>query len=213
MAKKLVLIGTGGMAREVRWVIEELNKQEDKWNILGWVSKEPKGTVLANLPVLGDDDWLLSYPEPIDVVVSVGDGKLRRSIVERLRENANISFPTIIATSAEVSPYVTLGEGSVVMNKSLLTVDIEVGSFFLCNYGCIIGHDCRFFDFVTINPGVKVSGAVTVGDCSTIGVGASIIQGITVGKDAMVGAGAVVIKDVPDKDTVAGVPAKSIAKA
>ena len=69
--------------------------------------------MFVDLQVLGDDDWLLAYSEPIDVVVSVGDGKLRKEIVERLRQNPNISFPTIIAPSAEVSPYVELGEGSI----------------------------------------------------------------------------------------------------
>ncbi len=212
MTKDIVLIGTGGMAREVRWVIEEINKRENKWNILGWVSNEPKGQMFAGLPVLGDDDWLLAYSEPIDVVVSVGDGKLRKEIVERLRQNPNISFPTIIAPSAEVSPYVELGEGSIIMNKSLLTVDIKAGDFFLCNYGCTIGHDCKFDDYVTINPGAKISGAVTMSECATIGVGTSIIQNINIGEKAFVGAGAAVIRDVEANQTVVGVPAKPLTK-
>lgn len=33
--RDIAIIGTGGMAREVRWVIEDLNSVEDKWNILG----------------------------------------------------------------------------------------------------------------------------------------------------------------------------------
>lgn len=53
-----------------------------------------------------------------------------RKLFPNLRQNEKIAFPSIIARSAEVSNYVKLGEGAIIMNKSLLTVDIEVGDFF-----------------------------------------------------------------------------------
>lgn len=212
MKKDIAIIGTGGMAREVRWVIEECNKTDDRWNIVGWVSKEKPGSIVAGLRVLGDDDWLLAHESPIDVAVSVGSGSLRKKIVAYLKQNKDISFPTIIARSAEVSNYVKLGEGAIIMNQSLLTVDIEAGDFFLCNYGCTVGHDCRFDDYVTLNPGVCISGAVTIGECSTVGLGASIIQGLTIGNNTMIGAGAAVIRGIGEGCTAVGVPAKPLEK-
>ncbi len=213
MSKKdIVIIGTGGMAREIRWVIDELNSIDGKWNILGWVSKETPGSLIADLPVLGDDDWLLTHDKPIDVVIGVGSGSLRKKIYSNIKQNSKISFPTIIARSAEVSNYVKFGEGTIIMNKSLLTVDISVGDFFLCNYGCTVGHDCKFDDFVTLNPGAHISGAVNIGECSTIGVGASIIQGLSIGKNSIIGAGAAVIKNIGDYCTAVGVPAKILEK-
>ncbi|MBP5385503.1 MAG: NeuD/PglB/VioB family sugar acetyltransferase [Lachnospiraceae bacterium] len=209
MSKKdLVLIGSGGMAREVRWVIDTCNMTDDRWNILGWVSKEKPGTMIDGLPVLGDDDWLLAHDEPVDVVVSVGDGALRKKIAGNLRKNANISFPVIIAPSAELSDSVELGEGSVIMNQSILTVGIRTGAFFLCNYGCTIGHDLRADGYVSVFPGAHISGNVCLEEGATIGVGASVIQGITIGRNAMIGAGAVVISDIPADSTAVGVPAK-----
>lgn len=210
--RDIVIIGTGGMAREVRWVIEDCNSIDDKWNILGWVSKEKPGSMIAGLPVLGDDEWLLAHDSSIDVVVGVGSGALRKKIATYLKQNRNIEFPPIIARSAEVSNYVKMGEGAIVMNKSLLTVDIEIGDFFLCNYGCTVGHDCRFDDYVTLNPGSRISGAVSIGECSTVGVGASIIQGLSVGKNSVIGAGAAVITDIGDDCTAVGVPAKPMEK-
>ena len=210
--KDLIIIGTGGMAREVRWVIEECNKIEEKWNILGWVSQEKAGLIVAELPILGGDDWLLSYNKPVDVVIAIGNGIIRKNIAKKYSKNPYINFPNIIAPSAEVSRWVKLGKGAIIMNKSVMTVDIEAGDFFLCNYGCTIGHDCKFEDFVTINPGVKISGSVSIEECSTVGVGASVIQGIYIGKEAFVGAGAVVIRDVEDGSTVVGVPAKPLDK-
>ena len=123
-----------------------------------------------------------------------------------------IAFPNIIARTAEVSNYVKLGEGTIIMNQSLLTVDIEAGDFFLCNYGCSVGHDCRFGDFVTLNPGARISGNVSVDECSTVGVGASVIQGVSIGKNTIIGAGAAVISDVRDGITTVGVPARPLEK-
>jgi acetyltransferase-like isoleucine patch superfamily enzyme len=48
---------------------------------------------------------------------------------------------------------------------------------------------------------------------ASIGSGAVIMCGVTVGRKALIGAGAVVTKDVPDNATVAGVPARLVAKA
>ena len=44
---------------------------------------------------------------------------------------------------------------------------------------------------------------------ASIGSGAVILAGITIGKQAMIGAGAVVTHDVPDGQTVKGVPART----
>ena len=47
---------------------------------------------------------------------------------------------------------------------------------------------------------------------ASIGSGAVILCGVTIGESAMIGAGAVVTRDVPDHATVAGVPARVVAR-
>jgi UDP-2-acetamido-3-amino-2,3-dideoxy-glucuronate N-acetyltransferase len=48
---------------------------------------------------------------------------------------------------------------------------------------------------------------------ASIGSGAAILCGVTIGEGALVGAGAVVTRDVPPGATVAGVPARVLAKS
>ena len=48
---------------------------------------------------------------------------------------------------------------------------------------------------------------------ASIGSGAVIMCGVTIGEGAMVGAGAVVTRDVPPGATVAGVPARRLARS
>lgn len=213
MAKKdIVIVGSGGLAREVRWLIEDCNKVAPMWNILGWISKEKPGTVISDLPVLGDDEWLVRYDNQIDVAIAVGDGNLREKIVVFLKQNDNLSFPIIISPSAELSDSVILGEGSIITAKSILTVGINIGKFFFCNLSCTVGHDCMFKDYVTLNPGANISGNVNLGNCATIGTGASVIQGISIGDSTTIGAGAAVVRDIPSDCTAVGVPAKPVEK-
>ncbi|MDZ5001311.1 hypothetical protein GNF79_20095, partial [Clostridium perfringens] len=35
--KNIVIVGAGGFGREVAWLIEEINKKELQWNILGFI--------------------------------------------------------------------------------------------------------------------------------------------------------------------------------
>ena len=210
--KDIVLVGSSGFAKEVRWLIEECNSDDKRWNILGWISKEPPGTIVAGLPVLGDDDWLIDYQKPIDVAISVGNGFLRRKIVERYVKNQNISFPNIIAPSAQMSRSVDLGVGCIVTAQSIFTVDIKIGDFLISNLASTIGHDCKIGNYVTLFPGVHVSGNVTLGDCTSVGTGANIIQGLTVGENSFIGAGAAVVKNIPSNCTAVGIPAKPLVK-
>ncbi len=48
---------------------------------------------------------------------------------------------------------------------------------------------------------------------ASIGSGAVILAGVRIGAGALVGAGAVVTRDVEPGDTVAGVPARVLARA
>jgi acetyltransferase-like isoleucine patch superfamily enzyme len=52
-----------------------------------------------------------------------------------------------------------------------------------------------------------------IGRRASIGTGAVVMCGVRVGEGALVGAGAVVTRDVPAGGTVAGVPARILARS
>ena len=78
------------------------------------------------------------------------------------------------------------------------------------NLDCTIGHDVVMADFVTLAPGVHVSGWVTLEEGCYVGTGANIIERNTIGAWSIVGAGSTIIRDVPKNTTVVGTPGNVI---
>lgn len=210
--KDIVIIGTGGFAKEVLWLIEENNKLSNEWNIIGFIDKSYgfESNSIHGYNIIGNDEWLLKYKKPINVVCGIGNSSIRKQIVKRLESNNNIIFPNIISKDVLISNSVTRGRGCIICAGSILTVDIHLGDFVTINLDCTVGHDAVLKDYVTLYPSVNISGNVVVKAKTEIGTGTQIIQGLTIGEETIIGAGAVVIRDVPDYCTAVGNPAKVI---
>ena len=65
--------------------------------------------------------------------------------------------------------------------------------------------------WVTVGVNGSVAGP-TIGDNVFIGTGAKVLGGLRIGNDVRIGANAVVLNDVPDGATVAGIPARVVAR-
>lgn len=212
MKEKLVFVGAGGFGREVAWQLSCVNDHNDSYDILGFIDDTPelKNKTLNGLSVIGDVEYLINYPKEISAVVCIGNSAARKKLVEKLKANPLISFPTIIACDVQYSDSVQFGEGCIICASSVLTVNINVGDFVIANLDCTIGHDSVIDDYVTLSPSVNVSGYVHIGACSEIGTGANIIDRKSIGEYSIIGAGSVVVKNIPANCTAVGAPALPI---
>ena len=212
--KHIVLVGSGGCMRELVWQIQELNKEIQTWQIDGYVdAKEPEAEetcMVGNeeIPYLGNDDYLLTMREPVNVAICVGSPALRKKIVERLKKNANIKFPNLILGDTRICDDVRMGEGCIVSMDCRISTNVRLGDFVFLNTGSKVCHDGRIGDYVTLSPDVKLAGNVSIGRESEIGLGTKVIQGMTIGAGTVVGAGAVVVRDIEAGVTAVGVPAR-----
>lgn len=212
MLKDLYIVGAGGFGREVAWLVERINYVKPEWNIKGFIDENESihGTQEGGYPVLEGCDFLEHLSDPVWVVCAVGAATTRKKIVEKLNRVSNVSFATLIDPSVMKSERVTIQEGSIICAGTILTVDITVGKHVIINLNCTFGHDDVIHDFVTIYPSVNVSGNVLVEECAELGTGMQVIQGKKIGRESIIGAGAVVVRDIPDKCTAVGSPAKPI---
>jgi len=212
MLKDLYIIGAGGFGREVAWLADRINKVEPTWNMKGFIDDDKTllGILQGNCPVVGNCDFLLNIKKEVWVVCAIGSAAARKKIVRKLENNPQIRFATLVDPAVLQSERVSIGEGSILCAGTILTVDISVGKHVIINLDCTIGHDVRIQDFVTVYPGVNVSGQVIVEESVELGTGTQIIQGKRICAGSIVGAGAVVVKDIVEKGTYVGVPAKCL---
>jgi len=206
---KILIIGGGGFGREVLWTIRDCNKIDDKYSVVGFIDDElSSGSIINQIPVLGDLNWLLDNHTPsLFCVIAISDCIKRKNIFEKLK-NINVSYPSIIHPSVIYSSSVKIGEGTIIQAGSILTVDIQIGKHVHINIDSTIGHDSIIGDFVTINPGVHINGKTIIENYCYVGSGTVMKHQIKIGSDSIIGAGSVLITDVPKKSLYLGVPAK-----
>ena len=210
--KDLIIFGASGFGRETAWAAERINAKTPTWNLLGFMddNEEIQGTEINGYKVLGRTADVCRYPEAY-FVCAVGASRVREKIIANMKAvNPDIRFGTLIDPSVEMSSRVTVGEGSIICAHTIVTVNVTIGSHVIINLDCTVGHDAVLEDYVTLYPSVNVSGATRIGHATELGTGMQIIQGKTVGAYSIVGAGAVVVKDIPEKCTAVGSPAKPI---
>ena len=215
MSQRIAIYGAGGFAREVAWLIDEINSNKAEFEIKCFVDddRDKQGLLLRGYPVVSLKE-AKQFDEDIKFSVCIANPQVREKLVKTINSEDKV-FIKLIHPDVRMSGVVDIGVGTIICAGCILTVDISIGRHVHINLDCTIGHDAVLEDFVTLAPGVHVSGNVIIRKRAFIGTGAVIINGtrenpIVIGEDAVVGAGACVTRSVSPKTKVVGVPARSI---
>lgn len=209
--KDILIVGAGGFGREVAWLIEEINEEISEWNILGFIDENEAmyGEELNGYKVLGGLDKIGEFKN-VYIAIAIGNSKVRKDIVRKIStfdcKQATLIHPNVIMDKKSNS----IGKGCIICASNIITVNVNIGNYVIINLDSTVGHDVVLKDFATIYPSVNVSGCCTIGQCVELGTGSQIIQGKTIGDYSIIGAGSVVVKDIEEKRTAVGVPAKII---
>lgn len=200
--KRLTIIGAGGHGKVVAETAEMDGYDDIVFRDDAYPEKQKNGPwlVVGRSGEKGGDG---------PVFLAIGQNRIRSRMWEDLLIEDS---PVLQHPSAIFSKYAKVSAGSLVAAGSIVNAGVIVGKAVILNTGCSVDHDCRVADFVHISPGARLAGNVSIGARSWVGIGAVVREGITIGKDVTIAAGAVVIKDVPNGQTVSGVPAKVMEK-
>jgi sugar O-acyltransferase (sialic acid O-acetyltransferase NeuD family) len=216
--EQVLIYGAGGFGRELAWALQATDRGYGPAEVVAFVDDDTRihGESRNGIDVVSLDHARERWPAA-QMLVSAGAPKVREALAEKALA-AGFEFLTFSAWSAEQGPDVQLGEGSVVCARSVLTTNILIGRHAQINLACTIGHDVVAGAFLTLAPGVHVSGWVHFGERVYAGTGAVFINGtkdqpLRIADDVVVGAGAVVTKSIHDSGiTVVGTPAKPLAR-
>lgn len=202
--KNIVIIGAGDLGKEIVWLIEDINKRQPTYLILGFLDddKEKADTEFYGYKVLGGTEQLseLCTKMPLSAVVAIQDGSIRKKIVENYPEFNH--WETIIHPTAVIASTTTVGNGSVFFPQVTVSVDSKLGSFGLYYIHSIICNDCIIGDYVSIMSGASISEHVEIGDECFLASGACVYPHKKLGKCSEVAVEATVEKDYDESSKV-----------
>ncbi len=212
MKLPISIIGFGGHGRVVAAALSASNHR-----IVAVTDFRPDLVTHApkNALVLTDELLLQRFgPEEIVLVLGIGTVKptyedgLTRQVVKSFQKLGyrfvGLRHPTAwVAEDAIVSATAQIHAGVIVQPNS------SVGDFSILNTRSSVDHDCQIGSYCHLGPGSTLSGNVMVGSGSHLGTGCNVIQGVRIGESCLVAAGATVVRDIPNYESVKGVPAKS----
>lgn len=205
--KDIIIVGAGGCGREVANWIEDINKEKETWNIVGFLDD--------NLEVL---DTFSSKYKVIDTIsnhspkqntyyaMGIATPAIKKEIAETMMKRG-AEFASIIHPSTKIYSEIPLGKGIIVYPNAKISTGCKVGDFVNIQ-STIIGHDVTIEDYVTVSSSCGITGGVKLREGCFLADHAVIAVGLEVGENAYVGIGSVVIRDVKEETKVFGNPAR-----
>ncbi len=155
---------------------------------------------------------------------SIGDGCLIGALVVIYR-GAEIGSQTLIADQASVREQTRIGQSTIIGRGVAVENKVEIGMLCKIETGAYITALSSIGDSCFIAPEVTFTNdqflgrtkerflyhkGVTMQEGARIGANATILPGLTIGRDALVAAGSIVTRDVAERTTVLGAPARRL---
>lgn len=201
----IVLVGGGGHCKSVIDAVESAG-----YTILGILDMpEYVGSSVLGYPVVGTDEDLVRYVDKALFLVTVGhikDASLRIRLHERILSVGGC-LATVVASTARVSRYASIGEGSVVLHHAMVNADAHIGKGCIINTFANIEHDAVIGDFCHISTGAMVNGNCAVGRGVFLGSQSVMVNGVAIMDSCVIAAGSVVRKNIVKKGVYSGNPA------
>lgn len=195
----IIVIGAGGHAKVVISTLRALGHTQ-----LLCFDDDPArhNTLVLGVPVRG------AIAEAREIacagaVIAIGTDSVRRSL-----SALDLPWISVVHPSAVVDPSAKIGRGTVVFAGCVVQPDATIGEHVIVNTMASVDHDSVVDDFAQLCPGVRLAGAVQIGEEAFLGTGAVVAPGVKIGARAVLGAGGVLLHDLAAGARAFGVPAR-----
>jgi sugar O-acyltransferase (sialic acid O-acetyltransferase NeuD family) len=205
----LYLCGAGN-PEAVRLALR-VNRRQFRWGEIVLLDDLPhnQGRSILGVRVVGPISTLAQADGGrAEVVNLVAGTTARRRLVRRRIEGCGVPFTPLIDPGVDVEG-VRHGRDVVVFQNAVVAAEAALGEGSVVSMGAVVGHECVVGEDCFISPNAVLNGRVCLGDGVFVGANAAVLPGVRVGAWATVGACSLVVRDVPERTTVVGVPARA----
>lgn len=175
--KKIVIIGAGGLGREVLDLIQSINVSEPQLSILGFADDAlPKGFLINGHQIMGTLAECMLLPN-VNFVIAIGNPSIRKQIFEQL-QNHNQRVLNLIHTTAQISAYAVIepNAGVLILGHSFIGPNSKIGINSLVHTHSIIGHDTIVGNHSVVMQSCVLNGQITLEQAVLIGP-SSVLNG------------------------------------
>lgn len=147
--KSLLVIGAGGHGRVVKEIAQDIGYEK-----IDFLDDN-------NPNAIGKIKDLAGFKEYHEAIVSIGNNKLRKELLDML-EQLKYCIPVLIHPTAYISRSAFIDVGTVIEPKVVVNANTKIGKGSIISVGAIIDHDATLGKCVHINAGaiVKAGGQV-----------------------------------------------------
>lgn len=219
-ARDLILLGGGGLARElIGYATGSLAAEDDYADakpirVVGVLDDAmDEADEVAGVPVLGKmpDAGRIAQENPnarfVLAISAPHTYRYRPDVVRRADLNRD-RYATFLMPGAHVVQSAHIGRGAVLFPGVVIGANAVIEDHVQIWPNVVVSHDCRVGEYATIASSASLNGVVDVGEGAYIGSGALVREELKIGENALVGMGAVVLRDVAVGTVVVGNPAK-----
>lgn len=205
--KHLIIVGAGGMGREVYHIATGCIGYGTEFDIKGFLDYDAHilDAFEGYPPVIGNDEDYQIERDDI-FISSIGSVNIRKKSAELLKSRGAI-FQTLVHKNANVCSTAQIGSGCLIQHGASVGADVQIGENCMIQYNAVLGHDVIVGDYCRLDCFVMCVGGVKIKDCATIHTSAVLNHKVVVGEGATVGACSFVMRKVKPNTTVFGVPA------
>lgn len=215
MKTKLVILGGGTGAIEVRGIIDDINKVQDKYEVVGILDDNPNlnGASIENIPVLGPlaNARILADVRFVFAIGSVKTQKCRSQLMEKIGLKVE-KFETLIHPSTLIDKTAKIGHGCVIHPRVTIGNNAVLGNFAIIAVASTLGPGVLVGDFAMITSHILLLSRARVGESVFIGSMTCVVEGVTIGAMARIGVGSVVSRDVEANVVAMGNPLRKLGQ-
>jgi sugar O-acyltransferase (sialic acid O-acetyltransferase NeuD family) len=183
--------------------------------VIGYLNdREPAGAQIGGVPVLGPFDAWAGLPPNVMFAAPL---HAHNDMLARVARIESLGIPdrrwiAVIDPASLFLGEVAHGVACFVGAFSVTKAGVRLGRHVAVRELASIGHDSDVDDFAFVGTRAVISGYCRIGRGAYVAAGAIVRDRITVGEFATIGMGAVVTRDVADRATVIGHPARPVGR-